>query len=66
MRQRPLEANGFVRYRKQTCKELFLEKMNRLFPWAELSAAIEPFYPEPKGAGRRPVGMEPTGLKFRM
>ena len=53
-----LEASGFERYRKQTRKEIFLEKMNHLIPWTELSSAIEPFYPKPQGAGRRPAGIE--------
>lgn len=58
MRQRSLESSGFERYRKQTRKEIFLEKMDQLIPWKELAAAIEPFYPKPQGAGRRPVGIE--------
>ena len=32
--------------------------MNRVVPWAELAAAIEPFYPKVEGAGRPPVGVE--------
>ncbi len=58
MRQQSLEAAGFERFRKKTRKEIFLEKMDKLIPWVELSAAIEPFYPKPEGAGRRPVGIE--------
>ncbi len=58
MRQRSLEASGFERYRKKTRKEVFLEKMDQLIPWKELTAAIEPFYPKPEGAGRRPLGIE--------
>ena len=58
MRQQSLEATGFERFRKKTRKERFLEMMDHLIPWAELTAAIEPFYPKPEGAGRRPVGIE--------
>jgi IS5 family transposase len=58
MRQPSLEAAGFERFRKKTRKEIFLEKMHHLVPWADLIAAIEPFYPKPEGAGRRPVGIE--------
>ncbi|MBK6509208.1 MAG: transposase [Haliea sp.] len=32
--------------------------METIIPWQELSEAIEPFYPKPEGAGRRPVGIE--------
>jgi len=32
--------------------------MERIIPWAELAAAIDPYYPKPKGAGRRPIGIE--------
>ena len=58
MRQRSLAAEGFEKYRKKTRKEVFLEEMDRIIPWQELSAVIEPFYPNPEGAGRRPVGIE--------
>lgn len=58
MRQQSLDSSGFERFRKKTRKEVFLEKMNHLIPWSELTAAIEPFYPKPQGAGRRPVGIE--------
>ena len=58
MRQTTLSDAGFDKYRKQTRKERFLDDMEKIIPWAELAAAIEPFYPKPKGAGRRPVGVE--------
>ncbi len=32
--------------------------MQSIIPWRELSEAIEPFHLDPKGAGRRPVGIE--------
>ena len=58
MRQRTLAEAGFEKYRKRTRREVFLEEMDRIIPWRELCAAIEPFYPNPQGAGRRPVGLE--------
>ena len=48
----------FEKFRKNTRKERFLNDMESIIPWRELSAVIEPFYPNPKGAGRRPVGIE--------
>ncbi len=32
--------------------------MERIIPWQELTAVIAPHYPKPKGAGRRPIGVE--------
>lgn len=57
MRQ-PSLTDGFEKYRKKTRKEQFLEEMETIIPWAELTGVIEPFYPNPQGAGRRPVGIE--------
>ncbi len=57
MRQQSL-TDGFEKYRKQTRKEQFLNEMESIIPWKELTAAIEPFYPNPQGAGRRPIGVE--------
>ncbi len=70
MQQKSLAVSGFEKYRKQTRKEIFLEEMNQLIPWQALTAVIEPHYPNPRGAGRRPVGMErmpdaTTRCKFR-
>ena len=58
MRQQSLADGRFEKYRKKTRKELFLEEMDQIIPWQELAAAIEPFYPKPEGAGRRPKGAE--------
>ena len=59
MKQQSLEATGFEVYRKKTRKEIFLDEMNQIIPWKELSDAIKPYYPKPpKGAGRKPVGLE--------
>jgi IS5 family transposase len=51
-------ALGFERFRKTTRREVFLAEMNRVVPWESLCAVIEPVYPKPEGAGRRPVGIE--------
>jgi transposase, IS5 family len=51
-------APGFETFRKTTRREVFLVEMNQVVPWAELCAEIEPVYPKPAGAGRRPVGVE--------
>jgi len=58
MRQPSLSASGFEKYQKKTRKQQFLEEMEVIIPWQELAAAIEPYYPKPEGAGRRPVGIE--------
>ncbi|MDF1528794.1 MAG: IS5/IS1182 family transposase, partial [Sedimenticola sp.] len=58
MRQQSLEASGYEKFRKKTRKELFLEEMNEIIPWKEICEAIEPYYPKPKGAGRKPIGLE--------
>ena len=57
MRQ-PSLTDGFEKYRKKTRKEQFLDEMDVIIPWSGLVNAIEPFYPKPEGAGRRPVGIE--------
>lgn len=51
-------TDGFEKFRKKTRKEQFLDDMETIIPWKELCEAIEPFYPNPQGAGRRPVGIE--------
>ncbi len=48
----------FEQYRKPTRRERFLDEMNRVVPWAELVAVIEPVYPKANGPGRPPVGIE--------
>ena len=58
MRQRSLSESGFEKYRKKTRKQQFLEEMDVIIPWRDLAGAIEPYYPKPEGAGRRPVGVE--------
>jgi IS5 family transposase len=52
-----LSACGFDRYGKTTRRARFLTEMERVVPWSELCALIEPFYPKP-GNGRPPIGLE--------
>ena len=52
---------GFERPRKETRRDVFLAKMDRVVPWTELCAVIAPHYrhdPEPGAGGRRTVGLE--------
>lgn len=58
MRQQSFAAEEFEIYRKKTRKEFFLEEMENIIPWKELKEVIEPYYPKPKKAGRRPIGIE--------
>ena len=46
------------RFRRITTRrEAFLTEMDRLVPWAECVALIEPVYPK-NGKGRQPIGIE--------
>lgn len=58
MRQQSLADEGFERYRKPTRRDQFLAEMDQIIPWRDLCKVIKPFYPKPKGAGRRPIGLE--------
>ena len=58
MRQQSFAANDFEKYRKKNRKEVFLEEMNQIIPWKALSKVIKSYYPKPKSAGRRPIGIE--------
>ncbi|RPH80280.1 MAG: IS5 family transposase, partial [Nitrospiraceae bacterium] len=51
-------GTGFERFRKPTRREMFLAEMQQVVPWAALGSVIEPVYPKPEGAGRRPVGID--------
>ncbi len=58
MRQQTLADNGFEKFRKRTRKEQFLDEMEVIILWKDLTAAIEPFYPQAEGAGWPPIGIE--------
>jgi IS5 family transposase len=53
MKQQTL--GGFEKYGKTTRRAQFLSDMDRLLPWAELIAVIEPFYPKVSELGGRPA-----------
>src|SRR5260370_8389150 len=57
MRQQSLAYQGsFEKYGRKSRRELFLDEMNEVVPWAELEALVEPRYPK-AASGRRPVGL---------
>jgi IS5 family transposase len=57
MKQMSMATTGFEKHARPTRKAEFLAEMERLMPWAELCALIEPHYPK-AGNGRPPVGLE--------
>jgi transposase, IS5 family len=57
MKQKTLATLGFDKYAKTTRRAVFLAEMERVVPWGELCALIEPVYPKP-GNGRPPVGLD--------
>ena len=56
MKQISLASNAFELSPKRTRKREFLDEMNRVVPWAELTMLIEPHYPKGK-TGRPPFGI---------
>ena len=56
MRQSSL--TGFEKDTKKTRKEQFLEDMERIVPWSELTDVLKPYYPDPAGPGRLPNELE--------
>ena len=58
MKQETFAEGGFERYRKRTRRDVFLEEMEQVIPWAKLCELVEPFYPAGDGPGRPPVGIE--------
>lgn len=44
--------------KKRTRREIFLEKMAQVVPWARLMEVIEPHYPKSGKRGRPPIGLE--------
>jgi transposase, IS5 family len=57
MKQTTLAEGGFEKYAKKTRREEFLQVMDRVVPWAELCALVEPHYPK-AGRGRPPIDLE--------
>jgi transposase, IS5 family len=58
MRQGTFAGEDFEKCRKKTRREKFLEEMDQVVPWKILCKIVKPYYPIPKGAGRRPKGLE--------
>lgn len=59
MKQMTLARGGFDRYGKTTRRAAFLAEVDKVVPWSELCALVEPRCPKPgKGPGRRPIGVE--------
>ena len=56
--QATFAASGFETYRKPTRRERFLAEMERVVPWGELCALVEPVYPKSGGPGRPTIGLE--------
>lgn len=57
MKQISFSQSEFERKKRMTKRELFLAEMERIMPWPELLAVIEPYYPKGK-RGRPPIGLE--------
>jgi IS5 family transposase len=53
MKQQTL--TGFEKYGKTTRRAQFLADMDRIVPWAELTAVVDPVYPKVSEAGGRPA-----------
>ena len=51
------QGAGFERYRKPTKRDVFLQTMNQIVPWAQLCEVVEPHYARGVG-GRPPIGLE--------
>ena len=57
MKQQTL--TGFEKYAKTTRRAQFLADMDKIIPWSELAAAIEPAYPKiSENGGRPPIPLE--------
>ena len=57
MKQQSLASQaGFEKYGRKSRRELFLDEMEQIAPWAELLALVEPHYAKAV-KGRHPVGL---------
>jgi IS5 family transposase len=45
------QGAGFEQYRRPTKRDVFLETMEQIVPWAQLCEVVEPYYP--KGGATR-------------
>ena len=64
MRQKSFAELAFDAPRKVTKREQFLQEMDRVMPWSDLLALIEPHHPKPKAHGGRPA--LPLTVKLRV
>jgi IS5 family transposase len=48
---------SFEKHARKSKREVFLDRMEQVVPWAELLALVGPHYPK-AGNGRQPVGLE--------
>lgn len=64
MKQMSLGASGFERRVKKTRKQIFLEQMDQVVPWADLMALVEPHAPKPGPRGGRPAFATETMLRI--
>lgn len=64
VRQKSFAELAFDAPRKVTKRERFLTEMERVIPWSELLALIEPHYPRPKAHGGRPALALETKLRI--
>lgn len=55
--QRTFAGLAWSQKGKVTRREQFLAEMDRVIPWPQLRALIEPYYPK-AGKGRQPLGLE--------
>ena len=55
MKQMTLASTGFEKYGKTTRRVQFLAEMERVVPWSELCALIDPVYPKAGPDGGRPT-----------
>lgn len=58
MQQQTFADVSLEPYRKPIRRERFLGEMDRVVPWADLVAALEPVSPKAEGLGCPPVGVE--------
>lgn len=57
-RQVSFSQAEYDKKKKRTRREIFLDKMEQVVPWARLIEVIEPHYPKSGKRGRPPIGLE--------
>lgn len=57
MVQQTFSSGDFDRYAKATKRQIFLEQMDQVIPWSELTALIKPHYPNAEN-GRPAIALE--------